>query len=130
MKLPAIPFTEFDAVAGAAPALSGDEAQPLLPGVPPALVHPNPITGGPVPDIETRLDLRRRLLNQDGVFAVHDIEPHSDNVGIYFYLIECTYVFPRFVIGITTSDLDEPVVLFQSGALWSAQDAWLTRESL
>jgi len=123
MKLPAIPFTEFDAVAVA-------DAQPLLPGVPPALVLPNPITGGPAPDSETRLDLRRRLLNQDGVFAVHDIEPHGDRPGLYFYLIECTYVFPRFVIGLTDVDLETAKPLFQSGALWSAQDAWLTRESL
>jgi hypothetical protein len=124
------PLANFPRLPETFVASQSEIAQPLLPGVPPSLVHPNPFTGGPAPDREARLDLRRALLAMDGVFAVHDIEPHGEKHGFYFYLIETTFIFPRFTLGLANIEDMTATILFQSGALWSAQDAWLTRESL
>lgn len=84
------------------------------------------LTGGKISEEDEQAwhSMRRKLKASDEVYDVLELSRRCD--GKWLYLIQCplSWVFPKYVIGLTDADVTAAEQVFQSGAEWSAKMEW------
>ncbi len=82
---------------------------------------------GPLRDAFVRLSRLIRVEPDVHLLIALDRLPDDDDLADrpWIYLIETPFAtFPRFVIGRTDDDNENPDILFQSSTEWSAMEEW------
>lgn len=89
----------------------------------------NRLSGGELPEPKRGRfrKLHTLILRESDVLSIHNLEEQPD--GSFLYLIETPFAtFPRFVIGRTDAENENPVPMHFFGSEWSANEAWARAE--